>query len=342
MRINEIKITLIGVFSLLFLVAGAQVQRNRAVTLMGCRFDFTIVAEDSLTAEKHIDQVVAEIDRIEQLISDWIPESQISRVNQNAGIRPVKVDPEVWQLTRRALDISEMTGGAFDISFAALDKVWKFDGSMKKIPTRGQIRKSIKKIGYKNIELDSINSTIYLKLPGMKIGFGSIGKGYAADKAKELMVAENVPAGIINASGDISAWGKQITGKDWKIGVINPFDPADIMGAFSLQNESVTTSGSYEKYVVLKGEKYSHIINPRTGYPVRGIMSVTVIGPNAEMANGFSTSLMVLGSESGMKLMNQYPEYSCLMITNKGEILKSEHFHAQLEIFDTQLIPESE
>lgn len=329
-------------FGLTFLQLEAQVQRNRTTTLMGCRFDFTIIAEDSLTAEKHIDSAIKEISRIENLISDWKSDSQISRVNQNAGIRPVKVDKEVWQLVQRALYISEITQGAFDISFAALDKVWKFDGSMTQLPTPEEIKKSIKKIGYKNIILDSLNSTVFLKIPGMKIGFGSIGKGYAADKAKELMLKEKVKAGIINASGDISVWGQQLNGKEWKIGVVNPFDPADIMGAFFLHDKSVTTSGSYEKYVELNGKRYSHIINPKTGYPVHGIMSVTVIGPNAEMANGFSTSLMVLGKEEGIRLIDRFPDYSCLIITEDGQILKSEYFHADLEIFDTDLIPESE
>lgn len=330
-----------GLVALFFISINAQVQRNRSTTLMGCRFDFTIIAEDSLTAEKHIDSVINEILRIENLISDWKPDSQISKVNQNAGICPVKVDPEVWQLTRRALYISKITDGAFDISFAAIDKIWKFDGSMVQIPSCKQIKESIKNIGYKNIILDSLNSTIFLKNPGMKIGFGSIGKGYAADKAKELMLNKNVKAGIINASGDISAWGKQINGKEWKIGIVNPFNPADIMGAFTIHDKSVTTSGSYEKYAEINGKKYSHIINPQTGYPVRGIESVTVIGPNAEMANGFSTSLMVLGEKKGFKLIDRFPEYSCLIITNDGNIRKSKNFNIKLKIYEKQLSPKS-
>ncbi|MEO8535249.1 MAG: FAD:protein FMN transferase [Flavobacterium sp.] len=300
-----------------------QIMRKRTTLLMGSRFDITIVAEDSLTAATRINETIAEITRIENLISDWKSDSQVSEVNQNAGIRAIKVDREVFDLTKRAIAISEMTNGAFDISFAAMEKIWKYDGSMTEMPTPEQVKKSVEKVGYQNILLDSIQSTIFLKLPGMKIGFGSIGKGYAADKAREVMEAKGVKAGIVNASGDLTTWGKQPNGKEWTIGITNPFDTEKFVKIFSLKREAVTTSGNYEKFVELNGKRYSHIINPITGYPATGLVSVTVFGPSAEMANGFSTSLIVMGRKAGLQLINQYPEYSCLMITDKGKIFKS-------------------
>ncbi|MEP6931703.1 MAG: FAD:protein FMN transferase [Flavobacterium sp.] len=300
-----------------------QIMRKRTTLLMGSRFDITIVAEDSLTAVTRINETIAEITRIENLISDWKSDSQVSEVNQNAGIRAIKVDREVFDLTKRAIDISEMTNGAFDISFAAMEKIWKYDGSMTDMPTPEQVKKSVEKVGYKNILLDSLQSTIFLKFPGMKIGFGSIGKGYAADKAREVMEAKGVKAGIVNASGDLTTWGKQPNGKEWTIGITNPFDTEKFVKIFSLKREAVTTSGNYEKFVELNGKRYSHIINPITGYPATGLVSVTVFGPSAEMANGFSTSLIVMGRKAGLQLINQYPEYSCLMITDKGKIFKS-------------------
>lgn len=320
---NTILISLI-LFS--FCCTGQEVMRKRTTLLMGSRFDITIVAQDSLTAETRINETIAEITRIENLISDWKSDSQVSEVNQNAGIRAVKVDKEVFDLTKRAIAISKMTNGAFDISFAAMEKVWKFDGSMTEIPTPEQIKKSVEKVGYKNIVLDSIQSTIFLQLPGMKIGFGSIGKGYAADKAREVMEAKGIKAGIVNASGDLTTWGKQPNGKAWTIGITNPFDTEKFVKIVPLKREAVTTSGDYEKFVELNGKRYSHIINPITGYPATGLVSVTVFGPSAEMANGFSTSLIVLGKEAGLQLINQYPEYSCMMITDKGKIFKSKKF----------------
>ncbi|MDR6843743.1 FAD:protein FMN transferase [Flavobacterium granuli] len=304
----------------------SQVLRKRTTMLMGGRFDITIVAKDSLSAEQSIDEVIAEITRIEYLISDWKPTTQISEVNQNAGIRPVKVDKEVFELTKRALQFSEITNGGFDISFAAMDRIWKFDGSMTEMPSAEAIKKSVEKVGYKNIILDSVNSTIFLKLKGMKIGFGALGEGYATNKCKEMMLAKGIKAGIVNGTGDMSTWGKQPNGKPWNIGVTNPFHPDDLLGVIPLTQGAITTSGSYEKFVVFDGKRYSHIINPATGYPVTGLCSVTVLGPNAETANGLSTSLMVLGKKAGLELLIQFPEYSCLMITDDGKIVKSKNF----------------
>ena len=297
---------------------------------MGGRFDISIIDRDSLSAEKNIDEVIAEITRIEYLISDWKPTSQVSEVNQNAGIKPVKVDREVFELTKRAIQFSEITNGGFDISFAAMDRIWKFDGSMTEMPSAEAIKKSVEKVGYKNIILDSTESTIFLKLKGMKIGFGALGEGYATDKCHAMMIAKGVQAGIINGSGDMSTWGKQPNGKDWKIGITNPFKPEKILAAVPLIDGAVTTSGSYEKFVVFNGKRYSHIINPATGYPATGLCSVTVFGPNAETANGLSTSMMVLGQKEGLLLLQKFPDYSCVMITDKGKIVKSKNFSYKL------------
>ncbi|WPO77760.1 FAD:protein FMN transferase [Flavobacterium sp. KACC 22761] len=310
-----------------FFSGNAQVLRKRTTLLMGGRFDITIVANDSLTAEQNIDLVIAEISRIENLISDWKPTSQVSEVNQNAGIKPIKVDREVFELAQRALKLSEITNGGFDVSFAAMDRIWKFDGSMTEMPSAEAIKKSVEKVGYKNIILDSIQSTIFLKLKGMKIGFGALGEGYATDKCRAMMLAKRIKAGIINGSGDMSTWGKQPNGTPWKIGITNPFDPEKLLAVVPLEQQAVTTSGSYEKFVIFNGKRYSHIINPATGYPATGLCSVTVFGPNAENANGLSTSIMVLGQKEGLLLIEKFPEYSCLMITDKGKVIKSKNFN---------------
>ncbi|MBO0950141.1 FAD:protein FMN transferase [Fibrella sp. HMF5405] len=290
---------------------------------MGSRFDITLVANDSAQAEQNIDLVIAEVSRIENLISDWRPDTQISQVNKNAGIAPVRVDPEVFTLTERALQLSRLTNGAFDISFAAMDRIWKFDGSMTEMPKPEAIRKSVEKVGYQHIELDPNQSTIFLKRKGMKIGFGALGEGYAADRCRAMMLAKGINAGIVNGSGDMSAWGKQPDGSDWTIGITNPLHNDTIFAIVPLRQPAVVTSGSYEKFVVFNGKRYAHIINPRTGYPATGLSSVTVFGPSTEKANGFSTSIMVLGKEAGLKLIRQYPEYQYILITDKGNITSS-------------------
>ena len=306
------------------ITALAQVQQTKTANLMGSVFQITIVDKDSISAHQNSMKVIEEIERIENLISEWRPETQISQVNRNAGIRPIKVDPEVFEITKKAIWFSEISDGAFDISIVAMDKVWKFDGSMEKIPSKAAIRKSIKKVNYKNIILDSKNSTIFLSKKGMKIGFGSIGKGYAADKGRELMQSLGVQSGIINAAGDISTWGRQLDGQPWRIGVNNPFETGETIEILEFStNKAVTTSGNYEKYAEIDNKRYSHIINPKTGYPSTQISSVTIVGENAEMCNGFSTSMMVLDLKKGLKLIKKYPDFQYIILTNKGEIIKS-------------------
>lgn len=305
------------------LFSHAQVTRSRAVTLMGSRFDITLVASDSLTAENNIDSVIAEISRIEFLISDWKPASQVSMVNRNAGIAPVKVDREVLELAERAIHISEITDGAFDISFAAMEKIWKFDGSMTTMPAEEAVKKAVAKVGYKNIEINREQSTLFLRLPGMKIGFGALGEGYAADKCRAMMLAKGIKAGIVNGSGDMSVWGKQPDGSSWTIGITDPFNMGELYAVMPLHTGAVTTSGSYEKYAEINGVRYSHIINPATGYPATGLCSVTVFGPSAEMANAFSTSIMVMGKEKGFQLLRRYPGYTCIMVSDQGKFSAS-------------------
>jgi len=290
---------------------------------MGSRWGITLVAIDSVTTEQNIDRVIAEVTRIENLISDWIPESQVSQINSQAGLRPVKVDREVFELTQRAISLSKVTDGAFDISFAAMDRIWKFDGSLTEMPSAEIIKKSVEKVGYKNIILDSINSTIFLKTQGMKIGFGALGEGYAADKCREMMLDRGVKSGIVNGSGDMSTWGKQPDGSDWTIGITNPMKEGALVAVIPLREGAVVTSGSYEKYVILNGKRYSHIINPATGYPASGLCSVTVFGPSAEQANSYSTSMMVLGKDKAIALIKKYPAYSYILITDQGQIFSS-------------------
>ncbi|WP_206367863.1 FAD:protein FMN transferase [Sphingobacterium chungjuense] len=324
-RIHIGRLTL--AFGALLLSVGTSLAQDvmltRQATLMGSVFTITVVDTDSAVANQHIDQVVAEVSRIENLISEWQPQTQISQVNQQAGIRPVVVDREVFDLTKRALAYSELSEGAFDISVAGLDQVWQFDGSMTELPDREMVQRSVQHVGYQYIVLDSAASSIYLRKKGMKIGFGSIGKGYAADKGRELMQQEGVKGGIVNASGDLATWGKPPSERHWKIGLNHPFRQHKIMQVLQLGEEAVTTSGSYEKYAEIAGIRYAHIINPKTGYPSTGLTSVSIYGPSAEMANALSTSIMVLGAKRGKVLMKAFPRYNYIFVTDAGRVLKN-------------------
>ncbi len=313
----------------LFIVNPVQTQEifHKQLLLMGSRFDITVVEDDAEKAGLYINTAIDEIKRIEKLISSWDPESQTSRINKNAGIAPVKVDKELFDLIARSLIISKLTDGAFDISYASMDRIWKFDGSMTKMPPEEIIKQSVEKIGYQNIILDHDNQTVFLKLKGMKIGFGGIGKGYAADKAKQLLIEKGVQSGIINASGDMNTWGKQPDGKDWMVAITNPMDKNKAFALLPIKEGAVVTSGDYEKYVVFDGVRYSHIINPKTGYPAKGIVSATVFAPKAELADALATSVFVMGIKVGIDRINQIPGVECVIIDDQGKIHSSKNIN---------------
>ncbi|WP_343329954.1 FAD:protein FMN transferase [Polaribacter staleyi] len=310
---------------LLSIVCTAQESYKRVLKLMGSRFDITVVANNTAEADKYLDTAIAEITRIEKLISSWDANSQTFSINKNAGIKPVKVDTELFSLIERAIQISKLTDGAFDISYASMDKIWKFDGSMKKMPSQETINASVAKVGFQNIVLDKENHTVFLKLKGMKIGFGAIGKGYAADKAKALLISKGVVSGIINASGDMNTWGIQPNGKEWTVAITNPMNKNKVFALFPLTDKAVVTSGNYEKYVNFNGKRYTHIIDPRTGYPSSGIISVTVFAPKAELADALATSVFVMGKKVGLDRINQLPKIECIIIDDQGNITTSKN-----------------
>ncbi|MGB5818825.1 MAG: FAD:protein FMN transferase [Saonia sp.] len=291
--------------------------------LMGSRFEITVVAANEEIGYINIQEAVAEINRIEKIISSWDQASETSLINKNAGIKPVKVSLELFKLIERAKQISEITDGAFDISYASMDKVWKFDGSMKYPPKATEIKKSIAKVGYKKIILNNDERTVFLKQKGMKIGFGAIGKGYAADKAKELLVSKQVRAGIINASGDLTTWGTKTSGEKWLIGIANPLSKDKIFSWLPIVESSAATSGNYEKYVTFNGKKHSHIIDPRTGYPATGVNSVSIFSKSAELCDALATSVSIMGKDTGMALINQLRGTEVIIVDSNNKIHKS-------------------
>ena len=298
---------------------GQQIFKKKQ-SLLGSPFEITVVAKDSIQGNLFSDLAITEVRRIENLISDWIPTSQISKVNHNAGISPIKVDKEVYDLVDRATKISKLTSGAFDISYASMDRIWKFDGSMKEMPTPEEIRKSVEKVGYQNIILNSKDTTIFLKNKGMKLGLGGIGQGYIADKIKVLLQEKGCSSGLVNVSGDINTWGKQPNGNLWTVGIVNPMNKNKVFATFPLDDSAVETSGSYEKYVTFNGKRYSHIIDPRTGYPATGIISVSVFAKQTELADALATGIFVMGVEVGLDLVNQLKGIGCIIVDDKGGI----------------------
>jgi FAD:protein FMN transferase len=288
--------------------------------LMGNHFEFSAVSCSEAEAMKHIDIGISEIRRIEGILTTYDESSQTNRINKMAGINPVPVDDEVYQLIERSIRISALTQGAFDITFGSIDKrIWNFDNTMTSLPDADQIKRSIRLINFRNVILDDKNQTVFLKEAGMRIGFGGIGKGYAADQARKVMQDAGCQSGIVNASGDLTVWGSQPNGDKWTIGIADPTRNLPF-ASLKLQDGAVATSGDYEKFITIQGKRYSHTINPKTGYPVTGIKSATVITRYAEMADAMATPLMVMGVKTGLNLVNQMNDIGCIIIDEHDKI----------------------
>jgi FAD:protein FMN transferase len=299
---------------------------NRILKLMGNRFEISVVAPTEKIAYVLIDEAVQEIRRIEKLLTTFEDCSQTNVINQNAGIRPVQVDKEVFELIKRSKKISDLTQGAFDITYGSIDKnLWNFNQEMTCLPEPVTAKQLVRLINYKNVILNEEDSSVYLKEKGMRIGFGGIGKGYAADRAKAILVERGVSSGIVNAAGDLTAWGFQENGKPWTIGIADPNTKNHPFSTLQLTNSSIATSGNYEKYVMIGGKKYSHTIDPKTGLPVTGIKSVSIISPTAELADAMTTPVMIMGAKVGLNMINQVKGVSCIIIDDNNQIYTSKN-----------------
>lgn len=301
----------------------SQIVSNKDTVLMGSSFSFTGEHSSQEDGVKGVDAAIAEVVRIEALISSWDVESKTSEINRNAGITPVKVPLELFNLIERSKKISDLSNGYFDISFASIDKIWDFKQDSIAIPTKEELEKSVANINYQEIELNRENSTIFLKNVGMKIGFGAIGKGYAANQAKKVMIAHGITSGVVNAGGDLISWGEHPDKEMWTIGVVNPLKKDEVAIWLEIKETAVVTSGNYEKFVTINNEKYCHIINPKTGWPCKGLASVTIVCKDAEFADALATTVFVLGAAEGMKIINHLAGVEGVLIDEKGIVFYS-------------------
>lgn len=301
---------------------------KRSLRLMGNHFEFTVVSEDEAWAQERIDEAIAEIQRIEALLTTFKEDSQTNQINQNAGIAPVQVDQEVFDLIERSVKISHLTQGAFDITYGSIDKsLWNFDVNMKQLPDAEVAKASVLLINYQNVVLDRQNRTVFLKERGMRIGFGGIGKGYAADQAKQLLQKVRVNSGIVNAAGDLVTWGTQPDGKPWTVAIADPNRQVPYFSKLNISNTAIATSGNYEKYATINGKRYSHTIDPKTGMPVTGIKSVSIICPSAELADALATPVTVMGVQVGLNLINQLKGVACLIIDDHDRLYTSKNIN---------------
>ena len=292
-----------------------------ATLLMGNQFEISAVSDNEQNANRSINAGIDEIKRIEKLLTTFHDSSETNLINRNAGIEAVKVSEEIFNLIERSIRISSITQGAFDITYGSIDKrLWNFDTQMKSLPDKETAKEMVRLINYRNIVLDRENSTVFLKEKGMRIGFGGIGKGYAAEMAKCKMQQLGITNGIVNASGDLTTWGLQPNGDDWTVGIANPNISGEVFSFLKISGLAVATSGNYEKYIMIDGKKYSHTIDPRTGLPVTGIKSVTIITKNAEIADAMATPVTIMGVKAGLHMINQMKDIDAVIIDDHDKI----------------------
>lgn len=287
-------------------------------------FTFSLVAAREEIFKEWLDAAVAEVKRIEKLLTTYSETSETAQINAQAGIAAVRVSDETFDLIQRSLFLSEITQGAFDITYGGIDKsLWNFDRTMTSLPSPEKALQSVHLVNYKNVILNESEKTVFLKEKGMRLGFGGIGKGFAAEKVKSVLQKVGVTDGIVNASGDLCAWGTQPNGNPWTVGIAHP-DLRDAPFSYlSISNKAIATSGTYEKFITINGKRYSHTINPKTGLPVQGIKSVTIIAPNAELADALATPVSVMGIKSGLYLIEQIPEVHAIVIDDQNNLFKT-------------------
>jgi thiamine biosynthesis lipoprotein len=291
--------------------------------LMGTFFDIQVVGEDEDRARSAIAEAFAEIARVEELLSEWRESSQISEVNRNAGRGPVVVGPELYTVIERSIRISELTGGAFDVTFAACGGLWSFREG--RVPAAEQIEACLDHVGYGRLRLDPGASSIELPAEGMRIGIGGIGKGFGVDRAAELLESHGFSDYIVDGGGDVRLSGATV-GRPWRVGIAHPRRRGELYGRIEANRGAVVTSGDYERYFERDGRLYHHILDPATGRPATRSVAVTVMAPTALEADALATGLFVLGPDEGTALVERLDGVEALFFAPGLAVRRSSGF----------------
>jgi len=297
---------------------------ERAGAAMGSELRLTAFTADEPSAQRAFDEVFREFERLDRLMSVWRPGSDVVRINEAAGVRAVPASVEVRDALRTARQISEWTGGKFDVTFGALSDLWKFDHDQdNSIPDPTAVRARLPLIDYRQIEIDDAAGTVFLRRTGMRMHLGGIGKGYAVERAVKTMRGAGLRDFLIQAGGDLYAAGLK-EGRPWRLGINDPRGPAGrSFATLDLSDGTFSTSGDYARSFVKDGVRYHHIIDPATGQPARLCRSVTIVADSPLVADGLSTGVFLLGPEQGMALIERLPEVEGVIVTAKNEVLVS-------------------
>jgi thiamine biosynthesis lipoprotein len=280
-------------------------------------------------AESAVAAAFEEMRRVEALMSRFIPTSDVSRVNQAAGAEPVQVSEEAFMLIERALEWSEASGGAFDVTIGPVVDAWGFGGDDPRVPDPDALAKAVALVSFRAIELDPVRKTVRLATPGMCLDLGGIAKGYAADRAAAVLRERGVKHALIDAGGNIVAVGSRPDGTPWHIGIRDPrgSSPTDTIGpVVEVSDAAVVTSGDYERFFIAEGQRYHHIFDPKTGMPANLAESVTIVAPNSLDADALSTAVFVLGPSEGLKILEGLEGVSAMVVDSRGQLVYSPGF----------------
>jgi len=283
--------------------------------LMGTLIEVTVVCRDQVQANKAIETAFQEMGRVEHLLSIYQNESPISMINNLAGDQTVMVDSEVFQILKEAIGYGKLTSGAFDLGIGPLTSLWDF--GQGHIPSKDEIAAKLLLVDYRDVILNE-GGEVRFGAAGMAIDLGGIAKGYAVDRAIEVLEANGVSRAMVNAGGDM-----RVIGRIWRIGIQHPREANSVLGILRLKDEAVATSGDYQRYFIKDGVRYHHIIDPRTGWPATDCMSVTIVAKEAAMADALATGCFVLGPKLGMELIRSLPGVEGIIVSSEGKVLAS-------------------
>jgi len=300
---------------------------------MGSTLTLTAWTADEAAAKPAFEDVFDEFARLEKLMSTWIADSDVSRVNRDAGVRPVPASPEVREVLTTAQQISEWTGGKFDVTFGALAGLWKFDHDQDNvIPDIRDVRRRLPLIDYRAIRIDEPAGTVFVARKGMSVHLGGIGKGYAVDRGADILRLHGLRDFMVQSGGDIYVAGLK-DGQPWRLGIQDPRGPANRSFAeLDLSDGTFSTSGDYERSFVRNGQRYHHILDPATGEPARGTRSVTIVANRAVLADGLSTGVFILGPGAGMALIERLPDVEGVIVSDTNQVLISSGLRSKIRL----------
>ncbi|MBI3073031.1 MAG: FAD:protein FMN transferase [Deltaproteobacteria bacterium] len=300
---------------------------RRSRVQMGTTVSFSAVGDETHVA-RAFDEAFTEIERFEAMASEYRPDSVISTLNENAGRRPVDIPDDLFALIERCLALSRESGGAFDVTFLGMGKIWDFRADPPRVPDAKLVETERKRIDHRRLRLDAVKKTAFLERAGMRVGLGAIGKGQAIDRAATIFRRHGLANFLAAASGDLYVAGSKPGGAPWQIGIQHPRDPTRLVARLTVRDRGVSTSGDYERFFVAQGRRFHHIIDPRTGYPADGLASVTVIAPDATTSDSLSTAAFVLGPARALDFLAKHPGVDALLIDTRGRITLTPGFRA--------------